>query len=81
MFSMVRVHIIVVDIPNGSQDPDEILARGSITKIREGFKEEDYDLDEGAELEEEYGKWWISVEGEKKYRVKAEDDRLEIYLF
>ncbi|MFP4607945.1 MAG: hypothetical protein ACLFNY_00005, partial [Candidatus Aenigmatarchaeota archaeon] len=70
------IHLFSVKV----QDPEEVLDSGLITEIREAFADEDHDLDENAKLYEEDGKWWISEKGEKKFRVKAEDDELLIYL-
>jgi len=59
---------------------EEYLKEGTIdSELKYAFEDEDYEVDEDAELAEEDGKWFISEEGEKKYRIEVDEDELNIY--
>ncbi len=57
------------------------LVEGTIDpKLQEAFEDEDYDIEDEAELSEEDGGWFISNNGKKEYIIKKESaEKLNVY--
>jgi len=57
---------------------DDLLSDPLHGNLTEAFEEEGYEVDEGANLTEENGKWYISENDDIKYVIEENEDQLHI---
>jgi len=57
----------------------EYLEEGNVnSELKEAFEKRSYDIEDDAELSVEDGKWFISENGEKEYRIEVRDEKLKV---